>query len=453
MGSFLFYQSQIMAKLISFHKIGENKEKPRIWLESKRLETHGFSPGTPFSITQTHNGMSIQLSGNRTVSSRRIAGGTRPIIEISASDLFSNLKGIETIRAKASYGKIDISPSIQAFLIKKARAHKPPFSTVEIFAGGGTLSEALKHNPHFHLKAGVELDPTFADIWSKRHPNATLFQSDIRLLHPAELPRFDVLIGGIPCTSFSNMGRAKKQLAGRPEEGDTGDLFLNVFQLVSYHMPRCCIFENVPSFSTSLAGNVLKSALQHLGYHLSETILEPLNEWNEPSDRKRWCLIATLDGPMPLQSPNSPFAETIEKFLNPEMETDQQEAARIANTIEGLKKHNERHAKLGHGFAMTHIHRKSEKIPTIPKSYHKINTGPFVETPWGPRMLQLEEVERIMGCNAGTDHYATGIQVLGQGVQTRIWQKILEQVGTFLANPIANHLPINQPSQPEFLFD
>jgi hypothetical protein len=113
---------------------------------------------------------------------------------------------------------------------------------------------------------------------------------------------------------------------------------------------------------------------------------------------------------------------------------DQCEAARIAKTIEGLRKHNTRHAALGHGFAFTTITRQTTKIPTLTKSYHKINTGPFVQTPWGPRMLRIHEAEAIMGANAGTTHYASAMQILGQGVQTRIWKEIFRELGNFLAS-------------------
>lgn len=73
------------------------------------------------------------------------------------------------------------------------------------------------------------------------------------------------------------------------------------------------------------------------------------------------------------------------------------------------------------------------KIPTLVRSYHKINTGPFVETPYGPRLLRQHEAERIMGCEIDCDHYATAIEILGQGVQTRVFKEILAQVGRFLA--------------------
>lgn len=436
-----------MANLISYHKLGQTRNTPRVWLESSRLASNGFTPGTPYIVKSVPNGFTIQRSntGHRHVSRHQKAGSVNPLIELCSHSLNTHFDNIQTIKAKASYGRIDITSSLQSFLIRKAQQKKGPFRTIELFAGGGTLSEALKHNPTFELIAGIELEAAFANVWSERHPSATLIQADIRHIHPAEVPRFDVLIAGIPCTSFSTAGRAKKQLKGKPEEGDTGDLFIPTLQLISYHLPKACIFENVPSFSTSVAGTLLKTTLKHLGYHYEEHTIEPHSQWNEPSDRKRWALIATLESGFSLKIPNVPFQGDISSFLDEPSPHEQSEAHRIAGTIQALKIHQARHSELGHGFGFTTINRQSQKIPTIVKSYHKINSGPFVETPWGPRLLTLTEAERIMGCSAGTNHYATGIQILGQGCQTRIWTDILDQVGTFLTNP---SMPTNPPNSP-----
>ena len=424
--------------LTTFHKIGQNRDKPRIWLESRRLEQAGFPSGTAFSVQRTPGGLVIVTGGTRSVSSRRQAGGTRPIIEISGAAIGEAFAGIDTIKARCRCNRIDIRPTYRAAAILKARQKSGVFRAFELFAGGGTLSDAAARCPSIELAGGAEFDPAYADAWCGKHPESEMFLGDIRLIHPAELPRFDILIAGIPCTSHSTMGRAKKKLAGRPEDGDTGDLFAWVLNIVAHRPPAACVFENVPSFGTSLAGGVLKSGLSQLGYHLHETTLEPHSQWGEPSDRRRWALVATLHPGFEIRPPPEPRRITCAECLDPEnTEADKTDAARIAKTIEGLKAHNARHAALGHGFAFTTINRESGKVPTIPKSYHKINTGPFVETPHGPRLLRLHEAEAIMGSQAGTANYATGIQIIGQGVQTRIWEQILSQLGGFLQNPPA----------------
>ena len=177
----------------------------------------------------------------------------------------------------------------------------------------------------------------------------------IRSLHVPELPEFDVLIGGIPCTSHSNLGRAKKGLAGKPELGDTGDLFLPALTPVS-------------------------------------TFLDP-----------------------------------------PYPEQDRADAERIARTIEGLRAHNSRHRTAGHGFEFSIVNGSEIKLPTVPNSYHKINSGSFVQTPFGSRWLRQQEIERIDGCEIRTQQYSTAVQMLGQGVPTRVFRQVFKQIGNHLA--------------------
>ena len=144
-------------------------------------------------------------------------------------------------------------------------------------------------------------------------------------------------------------------------------------------------------------------------------------------------MVATLKPGFELRSPATAFTGNIAQFLDHPSESDRAEVERIAGSIAALRRHRERHSKLGHGFGFTTINRESTRVPTIVRSYHKINTGPFVETPYGLRLLHKAEIERFMGCEIDCNHYATAIEILGQGVQTRVFSKILTQLGEFLS--------------------
>ena len=420
--------------LISFQKLGRSNGSPRLWLESTRLEQIGFAAGTPFSIRRHGEGIRLQpeLISSNHVSQRRAAGRKRPIIDIANRMMLSPLASYSEIKIIAQHEKIDALPSTRAFHIARGLHIDPPFRTLEVFCGGGTLSAAIADSPDFILIAGLEVEPKFADVWEKAHPQATLYQTDVRLVHPSEIPKHDVLVAAIPCTSHSTLGRAKKSLASIPELGDTGDLYLSVAHIVAHHLPAACLFENVPAFAKSLACLSLIDHLQKLGYSVCELVINPLTEWNEPQDRRRWIAVATLKPGFQIVSPNTPFEGDIAEYLDPSSESDRTEVERITKSIESLRKHNERHAKLGHGFGFTTINHNSRRVPTIVRSYHKINTGPFVETPYGLRLLHKAEVERLIGCRIDCDHYATAIEILGQGVQTRIFQKILAQLADSL---------------------
>jgi DNA (cytosine-5)-methyltransferase 1 len=364
------------------------------------------------------------------------ANRERPIIDVANRALLLPLEGFPEIKVTAAYKRIDVVPSVRGFHIRRRLEAKRPFRTIEIFCGGGTLSAAIADATEFQLVAGIELEPKYADVWQQAHPQAVLYQTDIRKIHPTELPEHDVLVASIPCTSHSTLGRAKKSLAGKPELGDTGDLYLCVAEVVAHHLPLACVFENVPAFANSLACQSLAQHLRQIGYYTKEIRVNPWSEWNEPQDRKRWIMVATLKSGFEICSPKTPFVGSIGKFLDAPSAADRIEVERIAGSIQALRLHSQRHAKLGHGFGFTTINRESTRVPTIVRSYHKINTGPFVETDHGLRLLYKAEVERLMGCEINCDHYATAIEILGQGVQTRVFREIVRQVSKFLTSRV-----------------
>ena len=424
-----------MTQLIALQSLGRNRDTPRLWIESQRLSSLGFPPGTPLQVEQRTDSLTLRavILADNHVSSRAAAGGRRPIIDLENQSLLSGLAEYSEVKIIASFERIQITPSTRAFAVQRSRTLQPPFRVLEVFAGGGTMTAALRGDGRFQVVGGVEIEPDYADEWQSHHREAALFQTDIRSLHSSELPEFDLLIGGIPCTSHSTLGRAKKSLAGKPELGDSGDLFLPVLTFINERMPAAVVLENVPSFGTSLAGQLIVSHLQRLGYHVAVTILEPHRDWAEIEDRRRWLLVATLDRPFTLGIPGQSSTTPLSAYLDPpHPEQDRADAERIAATITGLRVHNARHQAAGHGFGFTMVDGSSLKLPVVPKSYHKINTGPFVTTSFGPRLLRQAEIERVHGCELSTRHYATAVQMLGQGVQTKVFRRVFDQLGTHL---------------------
>jgi hypothetical protein len=50
------------------------------------------------------------------------------------------------------------------------------------------------------------------------------------------------------------------------------------------------------------------------------------------------------------------------------------------------------------------------------------------------RLLRQSETERLHGHTLLTRHYATAVQMLGQGVQTRVFRSVFRQLADHLAN-------------------
>jgi DNA (cytosine-5)-methyltransferase 1 len=426
---------EITMKFLAVQPLGRNRETSRLWIESQRLSSLGFAPGIPFSVETKADTLLLKpaILAENHVSSRATPEGRRPIIDLANQSLLAGLRSCSEVKIIASFERIHIEPSRRATAILQSRSLTPPFGVLEVFAGGGTMTAALADNPHYTVRAGIEISPAYADEWQTAHTEATLVQADIRAVESADLPAFDLLIGGIPCTSHSNLGRAKNNLAGRPELGESGDLFIPVLALVRDRMPAAIVFENVPNFGTSLAGQLVVSHLTRLGYHVKIQVLNPNADWGQIEDRKRWLLVATLHRPFDLGVPGVPCRTPVAAFLDPpDAARDAADSHRIARTIAGLRAHQQRHAALGHGFGFSVLDGTETRIPVIPKSYHKINTGPFVLTPFGLRLLRLPEIERIHGCALRTRHYATGVEMLGQGVQTEVFRSVFRQLGRHL---------------------
>lgn len=426
-------------KLLQFSRLGTHGNAPRLWLESRRLSSLGFVPGTALDITRPgpdalRIGWADTMTGNR-VSTRKAAGRERPIIDVSSAALLGELARFREIKIAGSWGRLDITPTVRSAAIVSALGRSGPLRVIDVFAGGGTLTDAAAADPRFQVVAGVEINPDFADEWQEKHPDADLYLGDLRSMDPAELPAADVICAGIPCTSHSNQGRAKKGLAGRPEMGDTGDLFVPVLQLVAAKMPAAVVLENVPLFGRSLAGAVVIASLRSLGYSIAETVLRAREDWAEPTTRDRWVCVATLRPGFELKVPGVEFNGTVGRYLDaPDANADKADAERIAVSVAGLRRHNERHAAKGHGFALKVIDGTEDRCPVICASYHKVNSsGAMVATPYGPRLLRSGEVARLHGQTVKTPHFATAIAIMGQGVCTRIFRQVFAQLGAHLA--------------------
>ncbi len=427
-----------MKNLLSFTTLGESHSAPRFWIEGSRLASLGFASETPIAVQPTARGLTITADpdSSRLVSFRRIAGGLRPIIDVNSCALLGHLADYREVKVSASFGRIEVTPTIRAFNILRNRTHVGPFNVLDVFAGGGTMSDGLAGLAAFNVSAGLEIEPTYSDEFASKHPEAIQIQGDFRRILPEELPQFDVLIAGIPCSEHSNQGRAKKGLAGRPELGELGDLYVHVLALVAARMPAACVFENVPLFGTSLAGATMVANLKRLGYDVCEHVIDANGQWGEPTSRNRWVCVATLRPGFEIVAPMIPFAGTVGRYFDaPDATQDRADAERIAVTVAGLRAHNARHAAAGHGFSMTVLDGSETSAPVICKSYHKINSsGFFVATPYGPRMARKGEIERLQGQTITCPHYASAVQMLGQGVLTRVFAQIFGQLGAFLAS-------------------
>ena len=423
--------------LTCFHRLSTHRAAPRLWTEGDLLRNKGFAPRTPFSAVPYGPGVLIQPSptGDRLVSSRQGAGKTRiPIIDINNADLLQAFRDIDCARWDITFNRIVIRPSNRSAAILRALQGRPTYRIFEVGPGGGTLTDAATQNPRFEVVGAAEISHEYAAEYGRKHPKAHILQGDFRAMDTTEVPTFDLLVAGIPCTEHSAQGRAKKALAGIPELGAVGDLYIPILGLIATRMPLAVILENVPNYGASLAGRTIVEHLKRLGYSVDVAAADPNADYNEPTTRTRWICIATLKPGFRIPNPHQPFQGRIADYLDaPDAVQDQRDAARISKTIESLRRHNARHKALGHRFALTILDGTERSCPTITKSYSKLNSsGAYIATPWGPRALRPHEVCRLNGHSFQTDQKRLIYEMSGQGVLTRMFIPIFNALAAFL---------------------
>ena len=226
------------------------------------------------------------------------------------------LDGFLEIKVTAGFKRIDVVPSIRGFHIRRTASQtNRRLKRSRYFVVAIALSCLLP--PVMILNSSRELK------WNRSMRTCgnrdTPTQFSIKRMFGAFTRRSCLCMRSwsprSPAQPFQPLARLKKSLAGKPETGDTGDLYLSVAEMVAHHLPSACVFENVPAFGNSLACLSRLHHLQRIGYSIAEIIVDPWNEWNEPQDRKRWIMIATLKPGFQIHSPRTPFTGNIDKFL------------------------------------------------------------------------------------------------------------------------------------------
>ena len=112
----------------------------------------------------------------------------------------------------------------------------------------------------------------------------------------SELPKFDFMLAGFPCQSFSYAGKQRGF-------GDTrGTLFFDVERLLKKHKPKGFILENVRGLITHDKGRTFKTiihSLEALGYKVEYRLLNSSN-FNLAQNRVRIYIIGVLNGDLKL---------------------------------------------------------------------------------------------------------------------------------------------------------
>jgi DNA (cytosine-5)-methyltransferase 1 len=330
---------------------------------------------------------------------------------------------------------------------------KTQISLMELFAGGGTLGfslvRGLSEACDVSQISANEIEPRYVRHWASLHPTGDTFCGGVAKFHPSELSRptqgVTILAAGIPCTGASSAGISKNALSRAEDHLTAGHLFIPTLLYVRRHRPRVVVFENVPNYAKTASATVVREALATAGYSFTEYVLNAFAEFDTPTERKRWVLIATLESSFQWNYSATPHDREIGAYLDPEgVDSDIESPEQVAAHDRYLA----RKQAEGCGWRKVVLQRGDRRTPTFVRTYHKKHAvGPWVRSGDRYRHLRPREIARLHGFPESftlPDGKVSAIEILGQGVCYNPFFALGKALGEWIAAGRPNSAQLGQ---------
>ena len=175
---------------------------------------------------------------------------------------------------------------------------------LDIFSGCGGMSWGL-HKAGFDVIAGIDNWMPALDTFKLNHPDATIFNADIRELNADTVRQelglkkgeLDVLVGGPPCQGFSkNVPSIYRFL-----EDPRNQLYKDYLSFVEAFAPKVVVIENVAEIYNAFNGEIRLQIIENLvrlGYQVEVKVLFA-PDYGVPQRRSRCFFFATRTGVVP----------------------------------------------------------------------------------------------------------------------------------------------------------
>ncbi|NJN75377.1 MAG: DNA cytosine methyltransferase [Synechococcaceae cyanobacterium RL_1_2] len=160
------------------------------------------------------------------------------------------------------------------------------FKFIDLFAGIGGFRLGLEAVGGYCV-ASSEINTHANYVYQKNWPQDSSEHNLGDICQIEELPEHDLLVGGVPCQSWSIAGK------NRGIEDPRGKLWLEVIRLLQKSKPTAFIFENVKGLSDKRhrdALNYLVNSFSMLGYQVQYRVLNSF-DFNTPQNRDRIFIV------------------------------------------------------------------------------------------------------------------------------------------------------------------
>lgn len=203
--------------------------------------------------------------------------------------------------------------------------HNELRTALSLFSGAGGLDLGLMQ-AGFDIQASIEIDPHCCDTLraaiSREQRITRVIEDDIRNVNPTQLmgellvPALDLLCGGSPCQSFSQIGKRGCL------EDERGTLLFEFVRFASALQPKVILIEqvkgllNAPDRNGKIGGvyEMLQTQLEELGYELKMKVIRAV-EYGVPQMRERVFIVAITKG-ADFQFPPATHSDPLKPILS-----------------------------------------------------------------------------------------------------------------------------------------
>lgn len=301
-----------------YYTIGENKGKPRIWLQGGNLEAVGFNKGVDYEViydfelrTITYLVTKESSKDTRVVSSKtNKKGKVSPIIDLSSLTIADIAGDAEKVRADFKYGSVVIS--LHHMDIKRQEREKSLADnlnsgevTKAVLCCGIGISTAAAHDG---LAANgiksrttfiVDRERKYLDVAMENNhaldPFTRVIEASLEEVEPSIIPRVNLLQVSLPCTGQGASGKAKNKIKFAEEHPVDAMAILGLIRFIDACQPAVIISENVVPAMTSATYILLKGMLGSCGYNVNEVVLDS-EQTKSMENRRRYWFVATSKG-------------------------------------------------------------------------------------------------------------------------------------------------------------
>lgn len=247
-------------------------------------------------LTQT------ELSGKVGISRRALLSIEKsiaiPSVDVAlkiAAALNTTVERLFVNEASTTMTDVNFSPQIIEYPPNNKWAD---FTFIDLFAGIGGIRlgfESVGGKCVFSSEFDEDACKTYEANFGE-HP-----AGDITKINAADIPDFDILLGGFPCQAFSIIGK-KEGFANET----CGTLFFDIERILKEKRPAAFMLENVRNLVAHDNGNTFKVIREHLealGYHIHAKVLNAL-DYGVPQKRERIIIVGFIkDLPFEFPSP------------------------------------------------------------------------------------------------------------------------------------------------------